>query len=111
MRDVHESKSVHEDRIIKKKNIFYGKNVNEEKISEKSLNLLKNSHNKKNVHKGKTLNFFSKYFLKRVMESPQNINQPQDNVCTEKNLTRYTLPTKMTPPFKILETLNDLFKL
>ena len=81
-----------------KKNIFYGKNVHEEKISEKSLNLLKNSHNKKNVHKGKTLNFFSKYFLKRVMESPQNINQPQDNVCTEKNLTRYTLPTKMTPP-------------
>ena len=32
------------------------------------------------------------------MESPQNINQPQDNVCTEKNLTRYTPPTKMTPP-------------
>ena len=36
------------------------------------------------------------------MESPQNINQPQDNVCTEKNLTRYTLPTKMTPPFALL---------
>ena len=60
--------------------------------------VLKNSKihiRKKMVHRGKSFNFFSKYFLKRVIESPRNVNQPLERVWTEKNLT-----SKVSAPFQ-----------
>ena len=36
------------------------------------------------VHRGKSFNFFSKYFLKRVKESPRNVNQHQKSTLVSR---------------------------
>ena len=73
--------------------------------------LLKNSKihlRKKIVHRGKSFNFFSKYFLKRVKESPRNVNQPQKSIYQEINRPWYTLPSKVSAPFVNLNFEADI---
>ena len=68
---IHENKIVHEKKNFVKEKMFMKKKV------------LKNSKihlRKKIVYRGKSFNFFSKYFLKRVKESPRNVNQPQKSI-------------------------------
>ena len=64
-------------KLFMKKKIF----VKEKMFMKKKV--LKNSKihlRKKIVYRGKSFNFFSKYFLKRVKESPRNVNQPQKSI-------------------------------
>ena len=91
---VHEGKSVHEGLIIHENKIVHEKKIFVKEKMFMKKKVLKNSkiHIRKIiVHRGKSFNFFSKYFLKRVKESPRNVNQPQKSIYQEINRPRFRL--------------------
>ena len=75
-------------------------------MKEKLLKNAKIRLRKKLFMKAKKNFSEKKYLFLRVKEPPCNVIQPLKSIHNEKNLTRYTLPTKSPGPFK--KSLNFL---
>ena len=75
-------------------------------MKEKLLKNAKIRLRKKLFMKAKKIFFEKKNSFLRVKEPPRNVIQPLKSIRVEKNLTRYTLPTKSPGPFMRGKNIN-----
>ena len=81
--------------FMKEKNFTKAKMFMKEKLLKNAKIRLR----KKLFMKAKKNFSEKKYLFLRVKEPPCNVIQPLKSIHNEKNLTRYTLPTKSPGPF------------
>ena len=81
--------------FMKEKNFTKAKMFMKEKLLKNAKIRLR----KKLFMKAKK-NFLKKKLFLRVKEPPHNVIQPLKSIHAEKNLTKYTLPTKSPGPLR-----------
>ena len=86
--------------FMKEKNFTKAKMFMKEKLLKNAKIRLR----KKLFMKAKKIFSKKKNSFLRVKEPPRNVIQPLKSIHAEKNLTRYTLPTKSPGPLKKVAT-------